>query len=628
MRIAYIHRTLPATALLALACAGAPVAQAQSCPYSSVQARVQAHILDPWKQTMSVIQKQRFRVGGFYNGTGMLAPNSVTLRVTGPGGYVVNPPVNGVYVDAPYAGTYTFTVTCGTLSDSATVTATATTAGTPATRPNLYGIGVAWGPQWGASLTSSQWVPWDNANMDSIASAGGGMTHVSFDWAGIEQQNNVYTWTYVDHQVADAEARGLQMFAYTGNTPNWALNSSQQNLGYRFPPAETSAMIAEFQDFHRTLATRYCGRVRFYEFWNEPNGCSWVNPGCSNSDDASIQLYVRWLQRWYTAMKQGCDDVVLSTGGLDCHLGTDCPTYIRKVYQFGGKDYSDAVSIHPYGDTATATAINYGAVTGVTTELNTQGTGWRKLFLDEWGWNIADETLKSQLVDSVLNTLATQATYSNVYAARYLTLTDIPGGSNSWGLCSSNLATQTVTPRSSWYAFRTRAKGNVNDIPLQNGRIETNSSSQYGYINYWYPNGGWANHAEYPRPNNENLGKKFGFYSAGTTETVGQLVTTHRFQAGKTYRFMGWVHGGGDNIGVVPFQIGYASTDGNINSFVLLRTITVSVGNTWFQSSGVSWTPASGAAEVNKQIIVRFGPGAAGGQSDIWFDNLTLTVTP
>ena len=38
-----------------------------------------------------------------------------------------------------------------------------------------------------------------------------------------------------------------------------------------------------------------------YEFWNEQNGCGWVNPGCRNSNTAAD--YAPWLCRWYKAMK-------------------------------------------------------------------------------------------------------------------------------------------------------------------------------------------------------------------------------------------------------------------------------------------------------------------------------------
>jgi len=55
------------------------------------------------------------------------------------------------------------------------------------------------------------------------------------------------------------------------------------------------------------------------EFWNEQNGCSWINPGCSNGNMAST--YAPWLCRWYKAMKAVNASFVLSVGGLDYNKG-------------------------------------------------------------------------------------------------------------------------------------------------------------------------------------------------------------------------------------------------------------------------------------------------------------------
>jgi len=606
-----------------------------SCPYTSVQARIQLHEQDAWRQSVSLVQGQRFRIGGFYDNTGILAPSDrITLQVTGPNGYLLNPPVNGVFVDAPYAGSYSLRVACSNLTDLASVNAAATTPGIPVQRPNVNGIGVAWGTQWGLSSATTART-WDRNNLDRIAEAGSLTTHVSFDWVAIEPSNNVFDVSYIDHQVNEAEARGLLMLGYTGNTPNWALPANQAGLGYRFPPQEQWA--GEFESFFQALAQRYCGRVRYYEFWNEPNGCSWIGDGCSgNNGDAAVQLYVLWLQRWYRAMKRGCPDTVLLTGGLDCHLGTNCRQWLDQVYRFGGREYFDGVAIHPYGDDwnpTPATALNFSAITEMSAELAENGQSWKKLWLDEWGYSTSNEALKGQMIDYVLSELADNNKYPNVFEARYLTVSDLPSGTplgsdNTRGLAEENLTNYTLSPRPSWYAFQDRALGLGNEAPLTNKRMEINSTPQYGRLTSWEPSGWWANHRIYPRPNNQNLGQSFGYYSVGIAEMVGQIIPGMVFQPGKTYTFKGWVNGGVDNTGVVPFQIGYAAVAGDLGSFQPLATVPVSLGNTWFESTGVSWTSLTAGVELGKQIIVRLGNGAAGTPTDIWFDNLKLIVYP
>lgn len=164
-------------------------------------------------------------------------------------------------------------------------------------------------------------------------------------------------------------------------------------------------------------------------------------------------------------------------------------------------------------------------------------------------------------------------------------------------------------------------------ITLVNADIETNVSGIFGGIAAWGPNGGWANHAGFARPNNGSLGVNFGFYSAGTTEKVGQL-TGEIIQANMLYSFKSWAQGGSDNTGVIPYQIGYAAVDGDIASFVGLATMTYAVGEAWEETAGVTYATGAAGPEIGKQLIVRLGDGSAGGASDVWFDSFTASVVP
>lgn len=169
-------------------------------------------------------------------------------------------------------------------------------------------------------------------------------------------------------------------------------------------------------------------------------------------------------------------------------------------------------------------------------------------------------------------------------------------------------------------------------IPLQNADIESNpdNTAQFSNIAPWGPNGGWAFHTGFDRPGRETLGERFGFYSAGTLETVGQL-TTELIAPGSTYTFRSFIHDGGTAGGAVPYQIGYADITGDRSSFVPLATNVVDVsgtfGGAWIEAEGVSYTVGTAGPEIGKELIVRLGNGAAGGLTDAWFDNFSLTRT-
>ncbi len=315
-------------------------------------------------------------------------------------------------------------------------------------RPFIYGCGVSWGTWHG--LPPAEAKQFDCRAMDLIKSMGATNVPANFAWIDIEPKPGEYNWDYVDHQVDEANRRGLEVFAYTGLTPDWALPPEAPNepgIGYRFPPDDVYA--DHFERFFETLARRYRGRVRYYEFWNEPNGCSWINDNCSNGHMA--HTYVPWLQRWYEAMKRGDPDCVLAVGGLDYNSGVaEGYRYIEDIYTHGGGEFFDAVAIHPYGD-----PLHWKAIHDTYDVLVRHGDGHKKLWLNEYGWNTTDEGAKARWLTEVLTELA-KPEYQMVFQANYLILTDLPsssGETHDYGLCDRDLRSLDITPRPSYEAF-------------------------------------------------------------------------------------------------------------------------------------------------------------------------------
>ena len=316
-------------------------------------------------------------------------------------------------------------------------------------RPFIYGCGITWGGWLG--LGDEEAKAFDRLSMDRIREMGGTNVPANFAWIDIEPRPGEFHWEYVDHQVEEARRRGLEVFAYTGLTPDWALPPEapkQPGIGYRFPPAESYA--PQFEAFFRTLAERYRGRVKYYEFWNEPNGCGWINDGCANGDMA--HTYVPWLKRWYEAMKAGDPDCVLAVGGLDYNEGVkEGWRYVEDIYANGGGPYFDAVAIHPYGE-----PLHWQAIDDTYACLVRHGDGHKKLWLNEYGWNTGDEARKADHLRTVLTELATPK-YHMVFQASYLVLSDLPGTDDAtghdFGLCGRDRKAGTLTPRQSYLAF-------------------------------------------------------------------------------------------------------------------------------------------------------------------------------
>ena len=165
-------------------------------------------------------------------------------------------------------------------------------------------------------------------------------------------------------------------------------------------------------------------------------------------------------------------------------------------------------------------------------------------------------------------------------------------------------------------------------IPLANPGFETNSSALYANPDGWGPNGGWADHASFPKTSYvAELGLNFCFMSAQGTETVEQVVPQGNvFEASKIYTFSSYAIGGGNDTGEVVYQIGYTNTTG----FVPLATAAFTLDGTWTETAGVQYSTGASGPELGQTIAVRFGDGVAGppGDSDIWLDNAQLDVVP
>src|SRR5262245_4429954 len=58
-----------------------------------------------------------------------------------------------------------------------------------------------------------------------------------FSWRDVETSQNVFNWAQTDQMVAEANARGLQIYAGLGYTPAWASSSSYPQHRSQDPPA-------------------------------------------------------------------------------------------------------------------------------------------------------------------------------------------------------------------------------------------------------------------------------------------------------------------------------------------------------------------------------------------------------
>lgn len=445
----------------------------------------------------------------------------------------------------------------------------------PFPRPYLYGCGII----------PSRWLgfPWDYndrsyariAEMGGTASGAGGL-----GWKSLERYPGIFDWFEADYHVDAALRQGLVLFGFIGTTPYWALPPELQddpNAYWQHPPMEEYA--GEFAHYCRTVAARYAGRIDRWTFWNEPNGCGWVRPGCSNSD--GYPLYTRWLKRAYVALKEGNPNCKVAAGNLDYHEGVQGWRYVEGMYNEGAKGYFDAIAIHPYA----STGIFWAALRDTRNVMVARGDADKPIWLTEYGWqNSATQSAADNLV-SVLTELV-KPEYSYVEMANYLVITDLPDSDSvAYGLCNRQL-----TPRPIWYAYRNFPKGLPTRTPTPTAAPATptatpapgqlrNGDFEDGLVLAPTP---FQDHPKHPRvvgagwqPWGTGWWKESGpagytWRSATRCQTIGTnsrsldnaLLQTVRAVPGTRYRFSAWVMLEGPLPGSLWCRVGIDPTGG------------------------------------------------------------------
>lgn len=89
-------------------------------------------------------------------------------------------------------------------------------------------------------------------------------------WADLEPAQNQWNWTKLDAYVDAAAAKGVEVTLVLGSTPRWASARPDERCPYGLGCAAEPTNFADWDDYVRTVAQRYAGRIRHYELWNEP----------------------------------------------------------------------------------------------------------------------------------------------------------------------------------------------------------------------------------------------------------------------------------------------------------------------------------------------------------------------
>ncbi|MHB1296388.1 MAG: cellulase family glycosylhydrolase [Anaerolineae bacterium] len=251
-------------------------------------------------------------------------------------------------------------------------------------------------------------------SMALISEAGFRWIRQEFPWEGIEIAGKGdftdptwggSTWTKYDQIVDLAEQYDLEIIARLDNPPAWSRAVGNAE-GWTLAPPDN---YEDYGDFVYAVVSRYRGRIRYYQIWNEPN----IFPEWGDQP-ADPEGYVKLLQIAYRRAKEADPDAVIICAGL-AQTTEEAPeefgprnvsdlVYLERMYEAGLQGNFDVMGAMvyglwtgPYDRRASRDRTNFSRVELIREIMVEHGDGDKAIWATEIGWNATPEGFSGPL---------------------------------------------------------------------------------------------------------------------------------------------------------------------------------------------------------------------------------------
>ncbi len=241
---------------------------------------------------------------------------------------------------------------------------------------------------------------------DVLAAAGVRWVRQEFPWEDIEihgrgdfedrrQAPYRSAWEKYDRIVDEAGARGIHLLVRLDNPPEWSFADPAAS-GEKGPPDDA----ADFANFVAAVAERYCGRVRYYQIWNEPN----IYPEWGERD-VDPTGYVGLLASAAAHAREACPGVGIVSAAL---APTTAPggrnlddlAYLEALYKAGWQGHFDVLAAQGFGlwtgptdRRASRDRTNFARVMLAREIMVANGDEAKPVWITEMGWTSPPENL-------------------------------------------------------------------------------------------------------------------------------------------------------------------------------------------------------------------------------------------
>jgi len=312
--------------------------------------------------------------------------------------------------------------------------------------------------------------PWKRERtLQMVADAGFHWIRQSFPWEDIEihgkgdfedrrHEPHRSAWEKYDHIVSLAERYNLEIIARLSSPPAWSRADGDARGTYA-PPDR----LEDFGDYVYTVVSRYRGRIRYYQIWNEPN----IYPEWGEQP-VDPEAYTELLCLAYRRAKEADPDAVIISGALAQTVALDPGPgpgaglndliFLQRMYDAGAADCFDILAVNDYllwsGPTDRRLhpmTINYGRFLYLRDIMVVNGDGHKPIWISEMNANAVPSDPNIQGWGRYGQvTLEQQARYAPMAYQRALEEWPWVGVINFWFFKRASDAER----NQSWYYFR------------------------------------------------------------------------------------------------------------------------------------------------------------------------------
>lgn len=196
------------------------------------------------------------------------------------------------------------------------------------------------------------------------------------DWACLEPVRGQWDFNRLDKYVALSIQHGIEPVLVLGNSPVWASSRPFETSAYGRGGAAEPRSISDWENYVRRVATRYHGRVRYYEIWNEPNLTQFFS--------GSVKTMLELARVAHTVLKNVDPTIQVLSPSPTERRGIK---WLDEFLRLGGGHYVDIIAYHFYVRPAPPEQM-VALIGDVRLLMDRYGQGAKPLWNTESGWDI------------------------------------------------------------------------------------------------------------------------------------------------------------------------------------------------------------------------------------------------